>query len=154
MSTKKKISKEYDKFWHEDRPGFDYEYVERLVAPEDFDEVVRSSSERFGLRTELDPADFMPDRKKQEELLTQVYETAAKVLSKSQYKIFVMRYLFGLKEVDIAKQINTSQAYIAKDLPVIHYKIKKALQIKAVNPRPKQKIKSKKPTKKKRKKSS
>lgn len=154
MSKKKKISREYDKFWSEDRPGFDYEYVERLVAPEDFDEVVRSNSERFGLRSELDPADFMPDRKKQEELLKQVYEAAAKVLSKSQYKMFIMRYLFGLKETEIAKQLNTSQAYVAKDLPVVHYKIKKALQIKATNPRPKQKIKPKKPTKKKKKHSS
>ncbi len=130
MSKKKqKVERYYDKYWDENRPGFDHEYLERLVAPDDLDEVVRANSAKFGFVEELDPADFLPDRKKQEELLNQTYETAAKILTPSQYKIFIMRYLFGLKEVDIAKQMGTSQAYIAKTMPVLHYKIRKALQL-------------------------
>jgi len=125
----KKLEKVYDKYWDENRPGFDYEYMEQLVAPEDMDEVVQAQSERFGLLQELDPSDFLPDRKKQEELLNQTYETAAKVLTNPQYRVFIMRYMFGLKETDIAKQMNISQAYVAAMLPRIHYKIRKALQL-------------------------
>lgn len=130
MKKKKpQIEKIRDKYWEEDRPGANYDFFELLTAPEDLEEVINAHSERFGLIQELDPSDYLPDRKRQEEMLQQICEAAAKVLTPSQYKVFIMRYKFGLKEEDIAKQMGTSQPYVSRTIPVLHYKIRKALQI-------------------------
>lgn len=129
MANRKKIEKVRDKYWEDDRPGVDYDYFEWLVPPEDLDNVVRENTEQFSFVEELDPADFLPDRKKQEEMLRQVYETAAQILKPQQYRMFIMRYMFGLKEIDIAKQMNIKQAYVGKELVQIHFKIRKALQV-------------------------
>lgn len=128
---KKHKEKVRDKYWEEDRPGVNYDFFEQLVAPEDLDEVIRANSGRYSYIEELDPTDFLPDRKKQEELLKTVYETAAKILTKPQYRVFIMRYIFGLKETDIAKQMGVSQAYVAAIIPRVHYKIRKSLQLEA-----------------------
>jgi hypothetical protein len=149
---KKKKELIRDKYWEEDRPGFDYDFVEWLVAPDELDAIVRANSERFGFITELDPTDFLPDRKRQEELLKQIYESAAKTLTKQQYKIFIMRYLCSLKEEDIARQMDVSQAYVAATLPVIHSKIRQILSLEPLSHRGRKKntyITRNKPTKKK-----
>jgi hypothetical protein len=136
MSEKpKKIEKVRDKYWEENRPGVDYDFIEWLCPPNELDAIVRANSAKFGFIEELDPADFLPDRKKQEELLQQIYAAAAKVLTPQQYKIFLMRYLFGLKEVDIAKQMGVSQPYIAANIPVVHSKIRKALLLEPTSKR-------------------
>lgn len=124
-----------DKFWEDDRPGFDYDFVEWLVAPDELDAVVRANSEKFGFLEDLNPSDFMPDRKRQEELLHSVYESAAKTLTEQQYRIFILRYLFGLKEEDIARQMSVSQAYVAATLPTIHSKIRQILELEPLSKR-------------------
>ena len=137
---KKKIEKIREKFWEEDRPGFDYDFVEWLVAPEDLDAVVAANSERFGFLQELDPSDFLPDRKRQEELLHTIYESAAKTLTSQQYRIFILRYLFALKEEDIARQMSVTQPYVAATLPVIHSKIRQILELEPLSKRGRKKV--------------
>lgn len=151
MKNKKRKEIIRDKFWEEDRPGFDYDFVEWLVAPEELDAVVRANSERFGFIEELDPTDFLPDRKRQEEMLQRIYESAAKTLTPQQYKIFTLRYLFALKEEDIARQMNVSQAYVAATLTVIHSKIRQILELEPLSKRGRKKFTKmrRKPTAKK-----
>jgi RNA polymerase sigma factor (sigma-70 family) len=78
-----------------------------------------------------DPAnDFneVEARMLQEERIKKIFQTASQVLTEIQFKIFVMRYAYDLKQKDIAKQLKCNQSYVPSVLKASVKKIQSRLK--------------------------
>lgn len=64
----------------------------------------------------------------QEERIKKIFQTASQVLTEIQFKIFVMRYAYDLKQKDIAKQLQCNQSYVPSVLKASVKKIQKRLK--------------------------
>lgn len=126
MNKKEKIR---DKFWDERRPRFDLDYIEVSVAPEDLDAYVRAHSKHAVTEDDAGDPTYLIDRKRRENMLEDVYKTAAKILTDRQFQIFIMRYKFGLKEIEISRQARVNQPYVSNILRTCHAKIRVALNL-------------------------
>lgn len=126
MNKKIKIR---DKFFSESRPRTDLDYIEVSVAPEDLDTYVRTHSKHAVIEDESGEPTYLIDRKRREGMLEEVYKTAAKVLTDRQFQVFIMRYKFGLKETEIARQASVDQGYVSVLLRNCHKKIRIAMNL-------------------------
>ena len=140
MSRKEKIR---EKFWDERRPRYDLDFVEVHVSPEELDAFLREHAERFIRNNEIEGSNFLVDRKRREEMTDEVYQTAKNVLTDKQFQIFLLRYKFGLKEIQIASRIGVIQPYVSNTLKVCHAKIRVALKLEAKSKRTPRKLKPK-----------
>lgn len=64
----------------------------------------------------------------QEARIKQIFQTASQVLTEIQFKIFVMRYAYDLKQREIAKQLKCHQSYVPSVLKASVKKIQKRLK--------------------------
>ena len=63
--------------------------------------------------------------KKKQKLLSRVFKVASEILTDRQLQIFIMKYVFDLRSVDISHRIHVSEAYVSMILKVCLFKIKK-----------------------------
>lgn len=122
---------ERDKHWDERRPGYDLDFVEVHVAPADFDSFIHEHAERFLRNNEIDPATYLIDRKRRDQMRDEIYHVARACLTDRQFEIFLWRYKFRRKEIDIARLVGTIQPYVSNTLKVCHAKIRRALNLEA-----------------------
>lgn len=149
MSKKEKIR---EKHYDERRPGYDLDFVEVHVSPEELDNFLREHAERFVRNNEIDDSNFLVDRKRRDDMTDEIYNTAKACLTDRQFQIFLYRYKFGLLEIHIARRIGVIQPYVSNTLKVCHAKIRRALNLEAKSkrkPRKSLKIKNKKKAPKK-----
>lgn len=99
-------------------------FREISVSPEYLDSVVNA----FGARSYL-TKETAEDKEKKTQLIKSVYKAAADVLTDIQFRIFVMRYAFNMKEKDIASQMDCHQTYVTLVLQHSTKRIKKHLGV-------------------------
>jgi len=68
----------------------------------------------------------------QEDRIKKIFQTASQVLTEIQFKIFVMRYAYDLKQREIAKQLKCHQSYVPSVLKASVKKIQKRLKSEGV----------------------
>ena len=68
----------------------------------------------------------------QEERIKKIFQTASQVLTEVQFKIFVMRYAYDLKQKEIAKQLQCNQSYVPSVLKASVKKIQKRLKAEGI----------------------
>lgn len=134
---------ERDKHWDERRPGYDLDFVEVHVAPEDFDSFIHDHAEPFLRASEIDPATYLVDRKRRDQMREEIYKVARACLTDRQFEIFLYRYKFRRKEIDIARLVGTIQPYVSNTLKVCHAKIRRALNLEAKTKRGPRRLKTK-----------
>jgi RNA polymerase sigma factor (sigma-70 family) len=122
-----KKEKERDKYWSEEDPKNDIDFIEVSVDNESFDEFIKQHAPNYYL--EPDPKASIHDRKRKKKMLHIAFRAAAKELTNRQLEIFVMRYCLGLQETVIAKQLDCNQSYISNVLKVCAKKIQKSLRL-------------------------
>ena len=127
-----------DKFWDINDPKNDIDCIEVTVPIEDFDKLIRKYAPSYIANLDVTTDDRIKIEKKKKRLIKKVFKGAAKTLTNRQFQIFVLRIVFGMKEVDIASQLGVNQSYIAQVLKVSFEKIRVVLRL-----TPKKKKKSK-----------
>ena len=65
--------------------------------------------------------------RKRKRLLSRIFKVASEVLTDRQLQVFVMKYAFEFRSVDIATRLEFSEAYISMVLKICLIKIKKRL---------------------------
>lgn len=68
----------------------------------------------------------------QADRVQKIFQTASQVLTEVQFKIFVMRYAYDLKQKDIAKQLKCNQSYVPSVLKASVKKIQKRLKAEGI----------------------
>lgn len=107
-----------------------FEFVEIPMDPEALEKAVHSHASWQQLVKD-DPANNYSEietRMLQEERIKKIFQTASQVLTEIQFKIFVMRYAYDLKQKDIAKQLKCNQSYVPSVLKASVKKIQKRLK--------------------------
>jgi RNA polymerase sigma factor (sigma-70 family) len=92
--------------------GSKSDYEEILMDPEQLEKIADQHTAWHKLIKE-DPAndyDEVESRMLQEERIHKIFQTASQVLTEVQFKIFVMRYAYDLKQREIAKQLKCNQS--------------------------------------------
>lgn len=139
---RQKITKIRDKFWQEHRPNFDLDLLELYVSsPEEMDRLL-SSRVPAHLRHLSSTEQILRVRKKIDKLLYKVYRAASICLTDKQWRIFVLRYKFGLTQVQVAEQIGCIQQYVQLVLTKIHEKLQIALRLRPKKKRARRRLKN------------
>jgi len=110
------------------------EFVEISMSPEQL-EVEAHKHATWQQLVKDDPANDFSEveaRMLQEERIKKIFQTASQVLTEVQFKIFVMRYAYDLKQREIAKQLNCNQSYVPSVLKASVKKIQKRLKSEGV----------------------
>ena len=110
------------------------EFVE---IPMDPDALERAAHEHANWQQLIkdDPANDYNEieaRMLQEERLKKIFQTASQVLTEIQFKIFVMRYAYDLKQKEIAKQLQCNKSYVPSVLKASVKKIQKRLKAEGI----------------------
>ena len=120
-----------EKFWNEKDPKNDLDYVEVSLPDESIDAFIQHYALASYLRTEqMTPEEQSRAAERRARLLRKIMKAASLVLTDRQFQIFTLRHVTGLKEVDIAQQVEVNQSYISSVLHTSYKKIKKALRLK------------------------
>jgi len=136
MKKKKQASKrkEYVKDNSTRAHNSKIEFVEISMDPEALERIAHEHASWQQLVKD-DPAndyDEVETRMLQEERIKKIFQTASQVLTEVQFKIFVMRYAYDLKQKDIAKQIKCNQSYVPSVLKASVKKIQKRLKAEGI----------------------
>ena len=110
------------------------EFVEIPMDPEALEKAAHAHANWQQLVKD-DPAndyDEIEVRMLQEERIKKIFQTASQVLTEVQFKIFVMRYAYDLKQKDIAKQLKCNQSYVPPVLKASVKKIQKRLKAEGI----------------------
>jgi RNA polymerase sigma factor (sigma-70 family) len=110
------------------------EFVEISMSPEQL-EVAAAQHATWQQLVKDDPANDYSEveaRMLQEERIKKIFQTASQVLTEIQFKIFVMRYAYDLKQREIAKQLTCNQSYVPSVLKASVKKIQKRLQAEGI----------------------
>lgn len=155
MKNKKK---ERDRYFDEQLPSNNFDFVEVLVGDlEALDQYVYNSPQiqqaiGASFQNNLPSNDKELLHKKQKRLLKKIMQAASKVLTDRQFQIFMLRFIFNLNQEEIASRLTrehvgrphlqgkgkskkpmilkpVSQEYVAQTLPVCIKKIQKALRL-------------------------
>lgn len=110
-----------DKYWDENQPNRDFDFIEAFLSQEQSDNYINSHAARV--------ANNLVDHKKLDQMRDQIYQAAAACLTDRQFQIFILRYKFGFLEVEIARQIEVIQPYVSNTLKVCHKKIRRYLNL-------------------------
>jgi DNA-directed RNA polymerase specialized sigma subunit len=108
----------------------DLDHKEILMDPESIEAVANQTTAWHKLIKE-DPAnDYneIESRMAQEAKIKKIFQTASQVLTEIQFKIFVMRYAYDLKQKDISKQLKCNQSYVPAVLKASVKKIQARLK--------------------------
>ena len=110
------------------------EFVEIPMDPEALEKAAHQHATWQQLIKD-DPANDYSEievRMLQEERIKKIFQTASQVLTEIQFKIFVMRYAYDLKQKDIAKQLKCNQSYVPSVLKASVKKIQKRLKAEGI----------------------
>jgi len=110
------------------------EFVEISMDPEALEKAAHAHATWQQLIKD-DPANDYNElevRMIQAERINKIFQTASQVLTEVQFKIFVMRYAYDLKQKDIAKQIHCNQSYVPSVLKASVKKIQKRLKTEGI----------------------
>ena len=106
------------------------EFVEISMSPEQL-EIEAHKHASWQQLIKDDPANDYSEietRMLQEDRIKKIFQTASQVLTEIQFKIFVMRYAYDLKQREIAKQLKCHQSYVPSVLKASVKKIQKRLK--------------------------
>lgn len=109
------------------------EYAEISMSHADMDKAIHKYAphlEAAQEKTFVEAEEELRFRKKRERMLKKVFKAAVQFLTETQFQIFVMRFVYKLREEEIARQIDKNQSYVALQLQLIFKKIRKKLRIK------------------------
>jgi RNA polymerase sigma factor (sigma-70 family) len=110
------------------------DFVEISMSPEQL-EVEAHKHATWQQLVKDDPANDYNEievRMLQAERIQKIFQTASQVLTEIQFKIFVMRYAYDLKQREIAKQLKCNQSYVPSVLKASVKKIQKRLKSEGV----------------------
>jgi RNA polymerase sigma factor (sigma-70 family) len=110
------------------------EFVEISMSPEQL-EIEAHRHATWQQLCKDDPANTYSEievRMLQEERIKKIFQTASQVLTEVQFKIFVMRYAYDLKQKEIAKQLKCNQSYVPSVLKASVKKIQKRLKAEGI----------------------
>jgi RNA polymerase sigma factor (sigma-70 family) len=110
------------------------EFVEISMDPEALERAAHEHASWQQLVKD-DPAneyDEIEARMLQEERIKKIFQAASQVLTEIQFKIFVMRYAYDLKQREIAKQLKCDQSYVPSVLKASVKKIQARLKSEGV----------------------
>jgi RNA polymerase sigma factor (sigma-70 family) len=131
MKKKKQASKRKeiirDKATRSEESGLTFEEIP--MDPEALEKVAHAHATWQQLVKD-DPANDYNEvevRMRQEENIKRIFRTASQVLTEIQFKIFIMRYAYDLKQREIAKQLKCHQSYVPSVLKASIKKIKARL---------------------------
>ena len=133
MKKKKQVSKRKERvvrYSDMDRKNAKIEFLEIPMDPDALEKAALANATWQQLVKE-DPAnDYneMEVRMLQEDKVKKIFQTASQVLTEIQFRIFVMRYAYDLKQREIAKQIKCHQSYVPSVLKASVKKIQKRLK--------------------------
>jgi RNA polymerase sigma factor (sigma-70 family) len=137
MKKKKSSSKKKERvvrYSDMDAKSAKLEFVEIPMDPEALEEAAHKHATWQQLVKD-DPAndyDEIEARMIQEEKRKKLWQTASQVLTEVQFKIFVMRYAYDLKQKEIAKQLKCHQSYVPSVLKASVKKIQKRLKAEGI----------------------
>jgi DNA-directed RNA polymerase specialized sigma24 family protein len=124
-----KQEKVRDKYWDEKHPKNDLDFVEISLAPDTFDLFLKTYAPKYYCELTTSTEDQQKVKKRKERLLRKIFKSASLTLTDRQFQIFILRHIFGLKEMEMARQLDVDQSYIANVLKASHFKIKKILRL-------------------------
>lgn len=146
-----------DKYFSEDQPSNDFNFVEVLVGDMGaLDQYIYNSPQvqqvlGSSFQINLPTGSKALIQKKQKKLLKKVMQAAAKTLTDRQFQIFVLRFVFNLTQEEVASRLTRehlgrpklngkskkpdnnkplSQEYVVQCLQTIIKKIQKELRLK------------------------
>jgi DNA-directed RNA polymerase specialized sigma subunit len=129
----KRPSKVRDRYWSEDLPSNNLDFIEVSVGDlETLDKYVNNSAaarQLLGVMTEDGAEQRERTKKKQKRLLRKVFQAASEVLTERQFQIFILRYLFNLTEAEIADRL--TRQYVGR--PRLDKKTKRAPNVKRIS---------------------
>lgn len=125
--TKERIR---DKYWSDRHPNTDLDFVEVALPSESVDVFLRKYARHYlEAIEEADPDQIQQTRKRKDRLLRKIFKAASSGFTDRQFQIFILRYIFKLKETDIAGQIHVDQSYVSNVLKACHQKLHKLLRL-------------------------
>jgi hypothetical protein len=110
--VKKKRKGIRDRYYPEDQPSNNFDYIEVLVDNDEaLDAYINNSplvQQALGGAFNSDPLNDDKERtlKKNQRLMTKVMKAATEVLTDRQLEIFYYRFVFGLTQEEIAQRLN------------------------------------------------
>ena len=117
-----------DKFWSEQQPNNNLDFVEISLPESSVDAFIRKYAPSFLRHVSL--KDKIRIHKKRGRLVKKILRAAALYFTNRQWQIFIHRWICSLKEVDIAEQLQVDQSYISSVLKACHTKLQKILGLK------------------------
>ena len=123
------IEKIKDVFFDERDPKNDVSRIEVSLPDEDIDNFLSVYAAGKFIIDDIEGNTDQADRRRRERLVRKIFKAAALALSDSQFQVFVMRYVFGFKEVEIAVQLGCGQSYISQVLKDTHREVRKLLRL-------------------------
>jgi hypothetical protein len=121
-----------DKFWDENDPLNDVDFIEVSAAPETLDELLRKYAPTYV--QSHDGSSSIRHRVRRKRLIRKIFKAAATCLTDRQFQIFVLRNVLAYKETVIANQLGVNQSYIANVLKISYVKIQNTLRLKVEKP--------------------
>lgn len=143
---KKRREKVRDKYWSEDLPNNDIDFIEVPLPDQDEHEQhddpdredsLTATQRAINKKSHLmevpnDPEAEARLQKKKQRLVRKVFKAASEVLTDIQLKIFTMRAVYNMSEDSIAKALPCDQSYVSIVWKASVKKIRKALRIKGL----------------------
>jgi DNA-directed RNA polymerase specialized sigma24 family protein len=120
---KKKLNKEIEKIY----PAPDF--IEFTVSPEELDRIAQANAQRLEQLT--NPELRKRIVVKQQRLYNKIFKAASQILTNKQFNIFVMKFIYGFKNREIADQLHKDVAYPPRVLKACTKKIQKRLRLRA-----------------------
>jgi DNA-directed RNA polymerase specialized sigma subunit len=120
--------KERDKFWDENDPKNNLDYIEISLPTEDLDHVIQKYAPNFIVDDE-DIEETQVFKRRKERLVRKIFQAASSTLTQRQLQVFMMRHVCGMKEMEIAGKLDVHQSYVSNVLKVCNRKIRKELRI-------------------------
>lgn len=108
----KKKKKERDRYFDENLPSNNFDFVEVLTGDfNSLDNYILNSpqvQQALGGTFQLDIGDIDKKKvqKRQKRLLRKILQAASKILTDRQFQVFILRFIFNLTEEEIAKRLD------------------------------------------------
>jgi DNA-directed RNA polymerase specialized sigma subunit len=120
---KKRVFRE--KFWSEQCPTNNLDFVEISLPDESVDEFVQKYAKQQAEPLTEREANYLQKRKGR--LVRKIFKAASLYFTDRQWQIFIHRWVGAFKEVEIAEKLRVDQSYVSSVLKACHLKLQKVL---------------------------
>jgi RNA polymerase sigma factor (sigma-70 family) len=127
MKKKQQKSKEIEKANSEIETPKNIDFVEISMTHEGLEKIAQKNAQLLSQRN--DPVLRKKTVRRQEKLLRKVLKAASQVLTDDQHQVFVMRFIYGLGNQEIADQLGKNVSYPPRLLKASVKKIQKRLRV-------------------------